>query len=168
MDAIATTAWTEEFEQEVIRQWLDKRSARQISDSFIARGFFVSRNAIMGKIHRLGLRRAKVTVLPPMPRSPTPYRAHVAPRKPKAPPQQRPQKKIVPAAIDIFPLRIAFADLDAGQCRFECTDAENVGDYLFCGLPTKDATSSFCDHHHARCWSKPNARPGTRPIPRAA
>jgi hypothetical protein len=168
MDAMATVAWSDALEQEVIRRWLAKESAKRISEALLAKGLHVTRNAIMGKVNRLGLQRAKVTVLPPMPRAPTPYRAHVAPRKPKAPAQQRPEKKIVPTVIEIFPLMVAFGDLDHGQCRFECSDAAEPADYQFCGLPVRDTECSYCSHHAALCLRAAEARPGRSPFPRAA
>lgn len=166
MDAMATATWTDALVDEVIRLWLDKKSARDISNLFLARGLHISRNAVIGKIHRLGLLRAKVTVCPPMPRSPTPFRP-AAQSKPK-PTRQPGSVKIVPALVEnISPLRLPLLDLDRGQCRFECTDAESAADYLFCGLPVAEC-SSYCPTHKAITWVAPRPRKDARPFPRAA
>lgn len=166
MDSMSTTVWTATLEQEVIRYWLDKKSAKDISDIFIARGLHFSRNAVMGKVSRLGIERAKVTICQPVPRSPTPYRSE-APRKPKPPRQQRAPEPIVPGLLDISPRMIPLVELESKECRFECSSSDAVGDFLFCGLPAKGG-SSYCPCHHAITWVKPYSRPGSRPFPRAA
>lgn len=43
-------------------------------------------------------------------------------------------------------------DLKANQCRYP-TGFDGMT--LFCGEPRRDATSSFCSHHHTIVWVKP-------------
>jgi hypothetical protein len=162
---MATATWTDALVDEVIRLWLDKKSARDISNIFLARGLNVTRNSVIGKVNRLGLQRAKVTKLPPMPRTPTPMR-QAQPRKPK-PALQRPAVKFVPQVVEINSLRLPLLDLELGQCRFECTDADSAADYLFCGLPVVEC-SSYCPAHKAITWVAPRPRQNARPFPRAA
>lgn len=167
MTAASPSVWTDALIEEMVRHWAAGKSGRTISNILAAQEINVSRNAIVGKLHRLGHRRAKETECKPMPRKPTPLRPSVAaPRKPKPVPQPRPVK-FVPQVVEISPLRLPLLDLEPGQCRYECSGSEEAGGYLFCGLPVKDG-SSYCSRHHAVCWVKPHARPGARPFPRAA
>ena len=65
-------AWTDEIVEQLKQHWIDGKSASQIA-SLLGNG--VTRNAVIGKVHRLGLAgRAK-----------TPSSAAARPRRPAAP-----------------------------------------------------------------------------------
>lgn len=163
------SAWDSALEQEMINLWLGNKSARQISEIFANRGLNVTRNAIIGKINRLGLQRAKVTAgAPAMPRKPTPCRPSAsAPRKPK-PVKQPAAPKIVPQIVEKISGPVRFDVLQFGMCRFECSDADNVADYLFCGAPVRDSDCSYCVKHAKICLVPSKPKADARPFRRAA
>ena len=69
-------AWTDEIVEQLKQHWIDGKSASQIA-SLLGNG--VTRNAVIGKVHRLGLAgRAK-----------TPSSAAARPRRTAAPPPHR-------------------------------------------------------------------------------
>lgn len=142
--------WTADRVAELRRLRDDGKSAAQIA---IMMGV-ASRNAVLGKLHRLGEGLTPGAVAH---RRAQAARANV-PRKPKTPPADkvvRLKPKPVRLKIDKTPLRAAdltcatpFLDLGAGQCRWP----EGDGPYLFCarpadrGLRTTDAPV-FCGAH---------------------
>lgn len=92
----------------------------------------LSRNAVIGRVHRLNL--------PPR---------RVEERKPKenwvGPP--RPSKRPVPKAILLEMSPTPFENAANRQCRFPLWDeSQSTGD--ICGGKTK-AGESYCDHHRA-------------------
>jgi GcrA cell cycle regulator len=107
-----------------------------------------SRNAVIGKVHRLGLSGRATTERKPRMRSATS-------RKPKAPRPQRPTRRLLAdelyqplaladiAAPDMRPC--AFLELDATRCHFPIGDPGDP-DFHFCGgspLPERP----YCAFH---------------------
>ena len=150
-------SWTDE-RVELLRQlWLDGKSASQISAQL---GHGVTRNAVIGKVHRLGLAgRAKA------PSSAAAPRAASAPRMPPRPASNGARTAVRGAtalayaaepALDTRPvfqeddvvvpmsLRVTIIDLKEAMCRWPLGDPSSA-DFRYCGSP---ATSGpYCVHH---------------------
>jgi GcrA cell cycle regulator len=119
--------------------WLE----RKLSASQIAGEFGVSRNAILGKVFRLGLigtRKAS--------RHPTAQIKAKAPRRPAWNPP-----KPDPIIVDETPdapefLCLGLLELTPKQCHYPHGDGVP---YAFCGQPVRDG-SSYCGYHHALAY----------------
>jgi GcrA cell cycle regulator len=152
-------SWTDERTELAIHLYQEGWSAAQIAQKLGG----VTRNAVIGKIHRLGYSRKnsgdpsvrKVTGLHGKPRS-------AKPEKPVATKPTRRRRKSKPITITI-PKRelkarsmrdegpVTFAELGASSCRFAITD--QGPDHQFCGAKAMEA-SSYCEQHHALCHEK--------------
>jgi GcrA cell cycle regulator len=143
---------------ELLRQlWLDGKSASQISAQL---GHGVTRNAVIGKVHRLGLAgRAKA------PSSAAPPRAASAPRMAPRPASSGARTAVRGAtalalaaepALDTRPvfqeddvvvpmsLRVTIIDLKEAMCRWPLGDP-TTPDFRYCGSPA--ANGPYCAHH---------------------
>jgi len=146
--------WTDARVESLTTLWRSGLSARQIAGSLGG----VTRNAVIGKLHRLGLSgRAK----PSAPRRPRPPRAlsprsrariglvapRVAPAAPSAPTPEGPG------------LVRALPSLTAHACHWPIGDPK-ASDFSFCGRPTIGARP-YCADHDRRAH-----RPGAEPLDR--
>jgi len=151
-------SWTDE-RVELLRQlWLDGRSASQISAQL---GHGVTRNAVIGKVHRLGLAgRAKAPSS-----AASPPRAASAPRMAPRPASNGPRAVVRGAtalalatepALDTRPvfmeddvvvpmsLRVTIIDLKEAMCRWPLGDPTS-SEFRYCGSPS--ASGPYCAHH---------------------
>jgi GcrA cell cycle regulator len=155
-------SWTDE-RVELLRQlWLDGKSASQISAQL---GHGLTRNAVIGKVHRLGLAgRAKSPSSAPA--APRPVAApRVAPRPaPSAAPAARPSVR-GNTALAVSPepmfearpvfleedvvvpmsLRVTIVELKEAMCRWPLGDPSSQ-EFRYCGSPASGA-SPYCTHH---------------------
>ncbi len=161
-------AWNEERTAECVKLWKEGLSANQIANRLGG----VSRNAVIGKIHRLGLSgRAN----PPRPKS---VRAR---RERKAANDKPPKFKTTgnaafralfngganepytpPVEELVIPLaeRRYIATLEAGECRWGIGDPKHA-DFHFCGKRQHPGLP-YCTHHARIAFQPPQAK-GTRP-----
>jgi GcrA cell cycle regulator len=166
-------AWTDQRTDLVKRRWADGLSASQIAKEVNATpGPKVSRNAVIGKVHRLGLsgraspsrpRRAerRTFVRPPAtPRMPRAV-AEGAPETPRvrvardglrvmAPIPNQPLPAARPYALTGEECRIE--DLTPGRCKFGLNDPGRgrMDEMLCCGQPAKvegGRVEPYCEHH---------------------
>jgi GcrA cell cycle regulator len=144
---------------ELLRQlWLDGKSASQISAQL---GHGLTRNAVIGKVHRLGLAgRAKA----PSSAS-APPRAASAPRMASRPsgggarPQVRGATALALAVEPMFEarpvyqeedvvvpmsLRVTIVELKEAMCRWPLGDPTS-SDFRYCGSPS--TSGPYCAHH---------------------
>jgi GcrA cell cycle regulator len=151
-------SWTDE-RVELLRQlWLDGRSASQISTQL---GHGVTRNAVIGKVHRLGLAgRAKAPSS-----AASPPRAVSAPRMSPRPASNGARTAVRGAtalalaaepALDTRPVfqeddvvvpmsvRVSIIDLKEAMCRWPLGDPTSA-DFRYCGSPA--ASGPYCAHH---------------------
>ena len=151
-------SWTDE-RVELLRQlWLDGKSASQISTQL---GHGVTRNAVIGKVHRLGLAgRAKA----PSSAAASP-RAASAPRMSPRPASSGARTMVRGAnalalsaepALDMRPvfqeddivvpmsLRVTIVDLKEAMCRWPLGDPTS-SEFRYCGSPA--ASGPYCAHH---------------------
>jgi GcrA cell cycle regulator len=131
-------AWPEDKERRLRQLWAEGWSASQIAERIGG----VSRNAVIGKLHRMGLVEAKrpgAKRAPP--RATKPKSVTWQPKKPKAedvpyrePPPDVPAEK-----------RVKHNDLEAHHCRWPCGDPKET-DFGFCG-EQKIPGQAYCRGH---------------------
>jgi len=151
-------AWTEDRIADLTRLYSEGYSCSQIAHEIGG----TTRNAVIGKIHRLRL---------PTPENKIRRAAPRAPREPKEPRLHTPRVRIIAAngnsnalrvvqvtetaqrklrCVEIEPRNLSLLDLGPGECRYPYGDAS----ITFCGHPAV-AGSSYCRPHHDLCWVKP-------------
>ena len=149
-------SWTDERVEQLRKLWLDGKSASQIAAE-LANG--ITRNAVIGKVHRLGLSgRAKAPsssvprVRKPVTRAPshpmTMVRGNLA-LKPKATPQAMPivEYRPEPVAEVVVPMseRVTIMELRESMCRWPLGDP-STPEFRFCGAPSPIGTP-YCTFH---------------------
>lgn len=165
---MAVPSWTQEQTERLTELWKQGATATEIA---LELGGGITRNAVCGKIDRLGLsgkRRAhKMRVA-------RKAGSVAAAPKPKAPPMQpldrlksgidaqvnainRSKKISGPPTIkedfkarlaDVDSRRLTIIELMAMECRWADEDRNEDGQHTFCGNPTGDG-SSYCPAHAA-------------------
>lgn len=158
-------SWTEERVELLRKLWTDGLSASQIAQE-LAHG--ITRNAVIGKVHRLGLSgRAKAPAAPAAaPRQinakpqqaarPAPPRSIATPAmrgnaalamRPMAAsaapqPVQRPYEDVVIPISE----RVTIMDLRESMCRWPMGDPSSP-DFRFCGARSAEAGGPYCSAH---------------------
>lgn len=148
-------SWTDDRIETLRKLWADGLSASQIATALGG----VSRNAVIGKIHRLGLSgRVKA---PPRTQAPRRLGAAVCPaQQPRAMAAaaavvrvvERPLPALLPqvqpqmmAEVVPFVRGVTLFDLGPQQCRWPLGDP-GAGDFKFCGAHT-GAGETYCGGH---------------------
>jgi GcrA cell cycle regulator len=123
----------------------------RLSASQMAHRLGISRSAVLGKVHRMGLATHKVKqqAKPPKP----------APKAKKQLPPAMPTLELPPPPEPPF-VGIVFDELTPNSCRYPQGD----GPFVFCGQPKQDG-SSYCAHHHRICYVPLSRRPIYIPPP---
>jgi GcrA cell cycle regulator len=143
--------------------WDKGMSAAQIADAL---GEGASRNAVIGKLHRLGIKRGLGAVVLNYwikPEKPNPF---VKPKVLRAPnvvhnaeklrdlrANASPELVVVDLNLTWAPLRVPILDLDKNQCR----NSVGLEDGLFCGLPTIPG-KPWCPRCNALLYRSKSAR----------
>lgn len=147
-------AWTDERVELLKKLWADGLSASQIAGRLGG----VTRNAVIGKVHRLGLSGRATSSRSSSPR---PRRTHV-PRANRAPsllfgtrgntalkPAYEAEPDFQPAPLEelVIPLheRASILTLKESMCRWPIGDPGEE-DFHFCGRK-KLGTLPYCEHH---------------------
>lgn len=132
-----TSAWSDGRVKQLQTLYYEGCSARVIAEAM-----GVTRNAIIGKAHRLGLSRngsASRTYAPTKPK-PDAYRI----KREEVLTKLNTLKKISPKPL---------ITLKARECRFPVNRAKFGELHLFCAQPT-DAMKTYCPAHHAVVWKE--------------
>jgi GcrA cell cycle regulator len=154
-------SWTDERVELLRKLWLDGLSASQIAAE-LANG--ITRNAVIGKVHRLGLSgRVKAPNAEPSaaPRPKPSVQTKPAAPRPIAPivmgssalaikPRPTPAPAPAPAPRDnvVIPLseRVTIMELRESMCRWPLGDPTNA-EFRFCGSRTAEAGAPYCATH---------------------
>ena len=152
-------SWTEERVDLLKRLWLEGRSASQISGEL---GGGVTRNAVIGKVHRMGLsgRAAKTPepgIVAARPRDRQPSKPQ-SPR-PSAPtmrgnlalamqPRLEPRPDPRPTHNVVVPIseRVTLMELREAMCRWPLGDPAQP-DFRFCGIRSPGELGPYCGYH---------------------
>ena len=135
--------WTPEIVEKLKAMWEDGASGAEIG-----RMIGYSRNAVLGKIHRLGLseagrqgvsRKKKIRHIPGIKAGRTSFRKTIN-YKPLPVPKNEPVK----------PLMLDLEGLTRHQCRWPYGEAPEI---KFCGCATVGG-GSYCSHHRDRSLSQ--------------
>ena len=153
----AMGGWTDERVAALKKLWLDGLSASQIAKQLGG----VTRNAVIGKVHRLGLSGRATPAAPSRPvfKAPRPPRPVVA-----AAPVRRPEA-VAQAALPTLPeIReepgsATVLTLGAHMCKWPIGDPATDG-FTFCGRRT-GADGPYCGEH-ARVAYQPQVKKGKR------
>ena len=134
----AISPWTEERVETLTRLLAERRTAAEIAACFGD----ITRNAVIGKAHRMGLsspRPRKTVRLRPKPKLPT------------KPPTKLPTRSR-PVTLSPKPRRLTLLELGPNQCRYP------LDNDLFCGADTRKGFS-YCDYHYKICHMKREGKP---------
>ena len=161
-------SWTDERVELLAKLWGDGLSASQIAAQIGG----VSRNAVIGKVHRLGLSgRAKPNGSAPAPErtrskaprapgqtAPQGVPGSDAPRSLQAvePPVMLPSAELPPSEVVVIPAseRVSIMDLRESMCRWPLGDPTSA-EFGYCG--TRAITGLPYCHNHARVAYQPAA-----------
>ncbi|MCJ8142758.1 GcrA family cell cycle regulator [Ancylobacter sp. A5.8] len=148
--------WTDERVELLKKLWSEGLSASQIAAELGG----VTRNAVIGKVHRLGLSgRAKAVAAPaPRPRKPRPSAPTAVPARPavhgnaalatvvRAVAEPEPEEVADPVA-NVIPMadRCTILDLTEFTCRWPVGDPGKQ-DFFYCGSRTKTGLP-YCAYH---------------------
>ncbi len=138
--------WNDNTIAALRQMWLEGMSASQVARQL---GGGVSRNAVIGKIHRLGLSGREA---PSRPRSlggrpPGKSVAKLASNMPPRPVQQRPMKAPTPTPEPFREAKPSATILTLGEhaCRWPIGDPDQ-GDFGFCGA-RRPGRGPYCEGH---------------------
>lgn len=146
------SGWTEERTERAKRLWFTGHSARTIANSL---GGGITRNAVIGKMHRIGaikLKKERKPYKPKVVRIPAEVR-EVVELEPRAP---RPPREALPPEPQRPDTLVSFEDLTEKTCRFIYGDVRDP-DHGFCPCE-RVAGSSYCAGHHGACFTAPPVR----------
>lgn len=161
MGAVGTMAsqWTPELETKVARLW-EKHSDSQIAAIILSEDrVHFTRNAIIGKRHRMGGASASPRIREPkQPTVARPRRDGVGGQvqninRARSPQPRLTNETIQLRCVEIVPRNVTLADLEENDCRYVYGDGD-PSEFRFCGHPKfsyvregLDVTSSYCCAH---------------------
>lgn len=144
--------WSDQAICDRVKELWSDHSASEIRDALkVEFGIEVSRNAVVGRLHRAKLTLEQKTKIHPLTSSNYAPRVRSA-NKPK-PERSTPMRQRIRHASpevkamrceEIAPLNIDLLDLKHGECRFPYGD----GPFVFCGHPALNG-SPYCQPHQA-------------------
>ena len=148
--------WTQERDDHLLALKAQNISAADIAAQL---GDNLTRNAVLGRLHRIGIKSGKLVkkrvmkkhkalvtaYKPPLPFPAVPRTRHVDNSRPRPP-------RIVCTEADRrladAPLNLRMMDLEADSCRWPVNDPPPRGEHLFCGHPKR--FGSYCAAHAER------------------
>ena len=165
-------SWTDERVEQLRQAWMEGKSASQIA-SLLGHG--LTRNAVIGKVHRLGLAgRAK---------SPNAGGAHARPQQTPQSSRSRAAPRVAPSpaagmvrgatALAIRPqalaevaheietvvlpmsVRVTIVELKEAMCRWPLGDPTSP-DFRYCGSPTN--AGPYCQYHGRLAYQPAESR----------
>jgi GcrA cell cycle regulator len=163
-----TAGWTEDRVGALKKLWLEGQSASQIAKQL---GGGVTRNAVIGKVHRLGLsgraapsQPARATFRPSRPRpAAQPTQAPSAPRRIEAVQPRTVSAPSVPAPMPDLPGTATVMTLGAHMCKWPIGDPSST-EFSFCGRRASEGV--YCVEH-ARVAYQPQVKRGATDLARS-
>ena len=165
---MTAASWTEDRVGALKKLWLEGQSASQIAKTL---GGGVTRNAVIGKVHRLGLSGRAAPSQParttfraatrPRPAAPAaPVQAPSAPRRIEAvaPRPVMVAQPVAPAPAPELPGTATVMTLGAHMCKWPIGDPSSR-EFSFCG---RRATENVYCGEHARVADQPQVRKGAK------
>lgn len=152
--AVATGGWSDAAVETLKALWADER----LTAAVIARRLGVSRNAVLGKIHRLGLSnrgagRKVARAHRPASRRRPPRQA----ARPRAKPPQPGPDPAARAAVEVGPGLVPhLEDIPAHGCHWPIGDPA-AEDFRFCGR--RAVTAPYCEAHRAVAYKPGGSKP---------
>ena len=143
-------AWTDDRVELLKKLWAEGLSASQIAGKMGG----VTRNAVIGKVHRLGLSGRATPAKPVRGRAPNQPTTTQAATTPKPAPSFRPQtqvRPVIPSPEVSEPLvldtgdKTTVATLNRNMCKWPIGDPAKE-DFHFCGQPS-DSGKPYCSYH---------------------
>ena len=162
-----TAGWTEDRVGALKKLWLEGQSASQIAKQL---GGGVTRNAVIGKVHRLGLsgratpsQPARATFRPARPRPTQPTQAPSAPRRIEAVQPRVAAAASVSAPMPDLPGTATVMTLGAHMCKWPIGDPSST-EFSFCGRRASEGV--YC-LEHARVAYQPQMKRGATDLARS-
>lgn len=141
-------SWTDERVEQLKQLWSDGLSASQIARQLGE----VTRNAVIGKVHRLGLAGRATPARTERPRMQVARRA----ARPRPPPViQVPIIERDPI-VDEFGRKTTVLTINDRMCKWPIGDP-STSEFHFCGHPPK-ASSPYCDAHSVKAFQPAQSR----------
>ena len=163
-----TAGWTEDRVGALKKLWLEGQSASQIAKQL---GGGVTRNAVIGKVHRLGLsgraapsQPARATFRPARPRPTQPTQAPSAPRRIEAVQPRPAVAPTVPAPMPDLPGTATVMTLGAHMCKWPIGDPSST-EFSFCGRRASEGV--YCVEHARVAYQPQVKRGGTNDLARS-
>ncbi|MDR3463278.1 MAG: GcrA family cell cycle regulator [Beijerinckiaceae bacterium] len=175
-------SWTDERVELLKKLWLDGHSASRIAAELAAG---VTRNAVIGKVHRLGLSGREKAA---MPVSPARARPKTAPQSPVRAPAPQPRAAAMPmrgntalamhhaapvplpqalrATTDVVvPMceHVTIMELRESMCRWPMGDPTSA-DFRYCGGKTPAGEGPYCNIHSRMAYQPTQDRRRERRI----
>ncbi|GJL93661.1 MAG: cell cycle regulatory protein GcrA [Hyphococcus sp.] len=151
-------AWTDERVELLKKLWAEGLSAAQIANKMGG----VTRNAVIGKVHRLGLSGRATPAKPQRGCAPSAERKEASPVK-----ERRPEvKSVIPEPEFIAPLvldtgdRTTVSTIKNNMCKWPIGDPAR-DDFHFCGQSTLSG-KSYCAYHAHLAFQPPQRREARR------
>lgn len=167
-------SWTDERINTLKKMWKEGKSAAEIAKTL---GKGVTRNAVIGKAHRMGLSGRPSPIKKPAP--PKKEAVKAAPKVQAAAPKAAPKKaasapataKVQPPSREAEELKkmereapqigggVALIDLTERMCKWPIGDPKDA-DFSFCGRGIRPGTP-YCPEHAAMAYQASSRRGGT-------
>ena len=150
-------AWTDERVELLKTLWAEGLSAAQIANKMGG----VTRNAVIGKVHRLGLSGRATPAKPQRGCGPMAARREEE-AAPAAKPQRQEMRPFIPEPESIAPVvldsgdRTTVATIKNNMCKWPIGDPAR-DDFHFCGQPSP-AGKSYCTYHARMAFQPPQRR----------
>ena len=156
-------AWTDERVEQLKTLWAEGLSAAQIANKMGG----VTRNAVIGKVHRLGLSGRATPAKPQRGCSPSTGKSGASSASPETRPAPRDFKPVIPEPEFASPIVLEDGDMATvatiknNMCKWPIGDPAR-DDFHFCGQGTATG-KSYCAYHAKLAFQPPQRRERTEP-----